>query len=95
VSPPPPPALAGQMGGRSLITIRVALPGDREALTRLAAVADRRLPPPPLLVAESDGELLAALSSHDGEAVTDPFRATADLVALLRLRLEQLSALAA
>ena len=53
------------------------------------------MPPAPLLLAESDGEVVAALSTVTGDVVTDPFRATADLVELLRLRSAQLHGLAA
>jgi hypothetical protein len=83
------------MSTRGAITLRAAGPDDQPALRRLELLADRRLPTTPLLVAESDGELIAAVSCSSGEAVTDPFRATADLLALLRLRRNQLGLLAA
>lgn len=90
-----PAALARQVGGRGEIAIRPAGTADAEAVRRLAALADRRVPQEPLLLAVSDGEPVAALSTATGEVVTDPFRATADLVELLRLRAGQLDAVAA
>ena len=66
------------------ITIRPAYADDARTLARLAALDSAALPPMPMLVAEVDGELQAALSLSDGRAIADPFRATALLVTLLR-----------
>lgn len=90
-----PAALARQVGGRSEIAIRSARPGDAAAVQRLAHLVGRTVPADPVLVAESDGAVVAALSTSSDEIVTDPFRATGDLVALLQLRSAQLHALAA
>lgn len=90
-----PASLARQVGGRGEIAIRAAGPGDRPALRRLAALADRRVPAAPVLLAESDGEAVVALSTATGELISDPFRASLDLVELLRLRAGQLQAAAA
>lgn len=90
-----PAALARQFGGRSEIAIRSARPGDAAEIRRLAQLADRPVPAEPVLLAESDGSVVAALSTSTNDVVTDPFRATGDLVALLRLRSAQLHALAA
>lgn len=79
-------SLARQVGGRGEIAVRAAGPGDSSALRRLAARADRRLPAAPVLLAESDGEAVVARSTATGELIADPFRASADLVELLRLR---------
>ena len=69
----------------SQILIRPGYADDHRALFRLAALDSAAGPPPfPLLVAEVDGELCAALSLRDGSAIADPFRPTADIVALLR-----------
>jgi hypothetical protein len=43
-------------------------------------------------VAEVDGELVAAVSLTGDEAVANPFRHTADLVAMLEMRAAQLAA---
>lgn len=86
-----PPALAEAVRGRERIILRAARPGDAAALRRLAGLADRDLPAGgPVLVAEADRELLAAVSADGRTVVADPFRATADLVELLRLRAGQL-----
>jgi hypothetical protein len=69
---------------RSQITIRPGYADDHLALVRLAALDSAAVPAEPLLVAELDGELSAALSLRDGTSIADPFRPTADIVALLR-----------
>lgn len=69
----------------SQILIRPGYADDDRALMRLAALDSAPGPPPmPLLVAEVDGELSAALSLVDGSSIADPFRPTAQIVALLR-----------
>ena len=67
------------------VTVRPYLPLDRRPLERLAALDDRRVPAQPVVLAEANGRLLAALSKRTGEAVADPFEPTAHLVAMLRL----------
>ena len=73
------------------LTIRTAYPDDRAALARLATLDARPLPAEPLLVAEVDGELWAALGLADGVAVADPFRPSGALVGLLHARRLQLA----
>jgi hypothetical protein len=73
------------------LTIRIAYPDDRAALERLATLDARPLPAEPLLVAEVDGELWAALGLADGGAVADPFRPSGALVGLLHARRLQLA----
>ncbi len=68
--------------------------GDAAALDRVARLSDRRLPPAPLLVAEVDGEILAARGA-DGSSVVNPFQLTGDLLDLLELRATHLRAAAA
>ena len=70
----------------SPITVRPYLPHDRRSLERLAALDDRRVPAEPVVLAEVDGRLVAAVSERTGEAVADPFEPTARLVAMLRAR---------
>jgi hypothetical protein len=67
------------------ISIRPAVSADRPALERLAILDSAHLPAGDLLVAEVDGELVAALNADSGFAIADPFRPTADTVALLRM----------
>src|SRR5437763_2613073 len=68
------------------LTIRLAHTADAVALGNLAQIDSRSVPAAPVLVAETGGDLLAALSLVDGASVADPFRPTADVVALLRAR---------
>jgi hypothetical protein len=72
------------LGVMHAITVRPAYADDAAALRRLAALDSATVPPAPLLVAEVDGELSAALSLADGRAIADPFRPTAHHVELLR-----------
>jgi hypothetical protein len=76
------------------VTIRRSYPDDASAIARLAALDSRRAPAGDLLVAEVDGELWAAVTMNGAAAVADPFRATAGLVRLLRIRAAQLEATA-
>ena len=69
---------------RSQITIRPGYADDHLTLARLAALDSALIPAEPLLVAEMNGEMSAALSLRDGTSIADPFRPTADIVALLR-----------
>jgi hypothetical protein len=89
-----PATVASAVGGRGTISIRRARPADGRAIARLEALADRRLPAGPILLAEVDGELVAAVPEDGGQAVSDPFRVTLDVAELLRLRSSQLRAAA-
>jgi hypothetical protein len=72
------------------VTVRFATPHDARALQHLAALDSGTAPVGAALVAEVDGELLAALPLGDGRALADPSRPTAELVRLLELRAAQL-----
>jgi hypothetical protein len=72
------------------VTIRRAGSSDGRALDRLAGRDSQRLPSDDFLIAEVGGEPWAALGIHSGVVVADPFRPSADLVELLRLRAERL-----
>jgi hypothetical protein len=66
------------------VTLRLAFPDDAAALRRLAALDSAEQPEGALLVAEVAGELWAAVSLAEPRvAIADPFRPTAELVALL------------
>jgi hypothetical protein len=65
------------------ITIRPAVESDRTALDRLAALDSARPLTGEVLIAEVAGEHLAAIEMASFRAIADPFRPTADLVALL------------
>ena len=79
----------------SAMTIRRAGASDLGSLALLAALDSARMPAEPMLVAESEGRMLAAVPFHGGRAVADPFEPTAEVVALLELRASQISAAAA
>jgi len=68
------------------LIIRIADDDDRVALSTLAQLDSADAPAAPVLLAESGGQVVAALSLADGHAVADPFRRTADLLDLLRVR---------
>jgi hypothetical protein len=70
------------------LLIRQSGIGDEAALERLAALDSRKLPEGSFLLAEVDGELVAAapLDIDDEEPLGDPFRPTANLRELLRLQ---------
>lgn len=72
------------------VVIRPAYPDDAAPLERLARLDSQRplaavAAAGPVLVAERDGRIVAALASRGGRTIADPFTPTADLVALLRL----------
>jgi hypothetical protein len=68
------------------VTVRLASEHDERALDRLAQLDSARPPVGPTLVAELDGELVAAVPLREGRPVADPFRPTAEIVSLLQLR---------
>jgi hypothetical protein len=72
------------------VTVRFATPDDARELRRLAQLDSGPVPDGEALVAEVDGQLLAALPLGSGRALADPFRPTAGLVRLLELRESQL-----
>jgi hypothetical protein len=72
------------------MTIRYASCDDARDLARLAALDSAKVPDGPLLVAEVDGELWAALAIVRGASIADPFRPSAPVVELLRARARQL-----
>ena len=74
------------------VTLRFASPADQDPLARLAELDSATPPAQPVLLAEVDGQLRAALALTDGTVVADPFHPTADLVDLLRERARQLHA---
>ena len=78
--------------GAETVIIRMAVPADAAALSRLAELDSAPAPMPvPMLVAEVDGELGAALPLNGGRAFADPFRPTAELVAILAERARHLA----
>jgi hypothetical protein len=72
------------------VTFRYATPCDGPALDRLAQLDSSRIPDGPLLIAEVQDELWAAVSLDDGAAIADPFHPTAALLRTLHERARQL-----
>ena len=77
-------------GPSARVTLRLATGEDDEAIARLAARYDRPLPSGPLLLAEVDGELQAALALTGAQELMEPYLPTAALVELLALRAKHL-----
>ena len=71
--------------------VRRSHSGDQVALERLAALDSASPPRGPALIAEADSRILAALPLGSGRPIADPFEPTAEIVALLELRAEQLN----
>ncbi len=74
--------------------IRSARSSDDSTLWRLAALDSAPVPSGEVLVAEEDGELVAAMPVAGGAAIADPFSSTAEAVELLELRATQLRTVA-
>jgi hypothetical protein len=72
------------------LTIRLAGPRDDSELLRLAALDSARPLTGRVLLAESDGGPLAAVSLETGSVTADPFQYTEGAVRILRLRRYQL-----
>ena len=66
------------------VVIRAARGSDGDALESLARLDSQRPLAGDVLLAEQDGRLVAALDTE--RVIADPFRPTADVIELLRLR---------
>lgn len=83
---------AWQRRQRGDLKLRAATAEDAPALHRLARLDSQSRPPSgTLIVADDAGEIVAATAVHDGTTIADPFRSTAPIVAMLRLRADQLN----
>jgi hypothetical protein len=71
------------------ITIRLARPDDCRALLELAQLDSAEVPASPVLIAEANGRLRAAVSLHDGATIADPFQYTEPVRQLLSTRAAQ------
>jgi hypothetical protein len=72
------------------LSVRPFAERDIDAIRLLAALDSKQMPTGAVLVAEQAGEVVAALPLDGGSVLADPFKPTADVVALLRLRADQL-----
>lgn len=82
---------SSRQGGYDSVAVRLARPEDEQAIRRIAALDGKRAPAGRVLVAEADSELIAALPVTGGDAVADPFRWTADVVELMKMRAAQMA----
>jgi hypothetical protein len=74
------------------VTLRLETVHDAGAIARLLTLAGRRRRTwGRHVVAEVDGEIVAALPLSGGDVFADPFRRTAHLVPLLQLRARQVT----
>ena len=78
---------------RGELKLRDATDADAASLLRLARLDSQARPPAgKTIVAQDRGEVVAAMSVDSGAVIADPFKATAPVVAMLRLRAEQMRA---
>jgi len=74
------------------ITIRPLREEDVPAVELLAELEERPVPPGPLLLAEVEGTIEAAIGLEGGETVANPFSESGAAVSLLHVRAAQLRA---
>jgi predicted ATP-grasp superfamily ATP-dependent carboligase len=86
---------SSRSGGYDSVAVRLAGPEDEAAIRRLASLDSKKVLGGPHLVAEADGDVIAALAIASDHAVSDPFRWTADVVELMKIRAAQLRAVPA
>src|SRR2546430_2490068 len=92
---------ADRRGARSIASATAQTPGielrtvhaaeEADVVRRLAALDDAPELEGQVLLALIDGEAVAALGLRDGRVVANPFVATHEAVALLRIRAQHLS----
>jgi hypothetical protein len=68
------------------VVIRAARGSDGVMLSRLAQLDSARVPAGDVLLAEADGAVVAAHAPATGATIADPFRRTAEVVELLKMR---------
>ena len=73
------------------MTLRWATPGDAPGLAILAELDEAGIPEAPVLVAFVEDELWVAMSLSTGDVISDPFKRTAEVVALVAERARQLT----
>ncbi len=75
----------------SRVTLRYAAAADAERLRVLAELDSASAPVGPVLVAEVDGRLRAALPLDGGSPIADPFHRGVEMIQLLKMRAAQLA----
>jgi hypothetical protein len=73
------------------ITLRRSTTSDAATLLTLAVLDSQRLPLDQFLIGEVGGEPLAALGLATGILIANPYRATAEIAELLRVRAGSIS----
>jgi hypothetical protein len=82
---------AWQRRQRGELKLRDATDADAADLLRLARLDSQGRPPAgKIILAEDGGVPVAAIAVESGDVIADPFRATAPIVAMLRLRAAQM-----
>lgn len=84
------PAQPSQPVVQLSVTLRFGSVADRRPLARLAELDRSVAPALPVLLAEVDGQLWAAVVLSNGTVIADPFRPTSAIVQLLLARAAQL-----
>jgi hypothetical protein len=72
------------------VSVRPFAERDIDGIRRLSELDEKPVPTGGVLVAEQAGVLVAVLPLDGGEAIADPFKPTASIVELLRMRARQL-----
>ncbi len=73
------------------VTIRWTTPADARTLDVLAELDEAAIPEAPVLLAFVDDELWVAMSLSTGALISDPFKRTAEVSALVLERARQLT----
>ena len=73
------------------VSLRLCRAHDDPALERLAQLEGTRIRSGRYVIAEVNGTIVAAQPLDGGAPIADPFRKTAQVLPLLRLRVEQLA----
>jgi|1185.fasta_scaffold322843_2 hypothetical protein len=68
------------------MNLNVTFSTESEPVDRLATLAGRIAPTGPVMLAELDGQPVAAIGIRDGTTVADPARSTPAIATLLRMR---------
>ncbi|HEX5910966.1 MAG TPA: hypothetical protein VFY44_10755 [Thermoleophilaceae bacterium] len=74
------------------VTVRLGRATDSGQLADLAGLNCAAVPEGAVMVAETGGSIVAAVPVDGGPAIADPFRRTAAVISLLKLRAAQMGA---
>ena len=73
------------------VAVRLAGPEDESAVQRVHILDSKAVVAGgPYLIAEADAQVIAALPIAGGDVAADPFRRTAEVVALMKMRAAQI-----